>query len=173
MRAFKFSLWLLLAGMALQPMASCKKEIVQKQVYDQVVYEVNPTTLYGSNSEKTRLKSPDQFVSILYSDLFNKTPSTGYLNNLTEVFLSFGDKRLIQEMYLENLLNDPAVDLPSVQEMRADPEQFVTDTYVRFYQRLPTEYEKFYLSRLIAEDTLLTPEQVYTAFIQGNEYQYY
>ncbi|MCS6917152.1 MAG: hypothetical protein RMK52_03610 [Chitinophagales bacterium] len=153
--------------------ASCKKEIIEKQQYGQVVYEVNSTTLYQSNLEKTRLKSSEQFVSILYSDLFNETPSIKYLNDLTELFLSFGDKRLLQQLYLENLLQDPQLTLPSNAEMRSDIPAFVTDTYLRFYQRMPSEYEKYYFTQLISNDTTITPEQVYAAFIQSNEYQYY
>lgn len=58
-----------LVGAAL--LASCKKDVLQKRVYDNVIYEVNPVALYASNAEKTKQKSSTQYVSILYNDLFN------------------------------------------------------------------------------------------------------
>ncbi len=159
-------IWLLLF------LLGCKKEIIKHQQYN-ALYEVNPTYLYQNNSEKTQLKSADQFISILHADLFNYPPSSQYLNDLSEVFLSFGDKGLMNHILLENLLTLSVPFLPSSSAMRSNPDQFVVDTYLRFYNRLPTEYEKHFFVDFIQKDTTLTPQQVFSAFVQSNEYLYY
>ena len=106
-----------------------------------------------------------------------------------EVFslLSYYDKAM-QSGFLEERFNHPAVKdndtdhatetqrvVPTDTELEPDDriDQFVIDTYVRFFQRLPTEYEKHYLVDEITDDTLLTPEAIYIAFALSNEYQFY
>lgn len=152
---------------------SCKKDILQQTVYDNVIYEVNPVAVYASNAEKTKQKSPDQFISILYSNLTNKTLSGDALNSLSELSLSFGDKGLVNQMLLENFLKNPEISIPSTGEMRNDPDGFVQQTYLKFYLRNPTEYEKYYFKDLIQNDTLITAEMVYAAFSESNEYLFY
>ena len=44
-------------------LASCKKEVLQKHVYDNVIYEVNPVTLYANNAQKTKQKTSLQYIS--------------------------------------------------------------------------------------------------------------
>ena len=42
-------------------LASCRKD-------PEVLYELNPVTLYSSAAEKDKLKSTEQFISILYTN---------------------------------------------------------------------------------------------------------
>ncbi len=72
--------------------SACKRDVFEKRVYDNVIYEVNPVTLYLNNAEKTKQKTALQYISILYSNLFNQNISAQKLNELSEVFLSIGDK---------------------------------------------------------------------------------
>jgi hypothetical protein len=166
---FSWALILSLSALA----AGCKKDITQQEIYSNVVYEVNPVEIYESNAEKNKQKSPEQFISLLYSDLFNETISGDALNNLAEIALSFGDKGLINTMLLENALNSPALDVPTNEEMRSNLPAFVEATYLRFYLRYPSEYEKHYFISLVEGDAGLTPELIYAAFAQSNEYLFY
>src|SRR6185436_5460130 len=101
-------------------LCSCKKEVLQKVIYDNTIYAVSPGNLYLSNADKTKQKSSDQFVSILYSNLTNQTIPADDLNHISEVTYSLGDKGLVNTMLLENFLNAPQIELPSLQEMRSD-----------------------------------------------------
>ena len=92
----KFLIFILLSSF----LWSCRKDISQQIIYDNVIYEVNPVTVYASIAEKTRQKSPEQFISILYSNLTNKTIPGDDLNNLSELSLSFGDKGLMNQVMI-------------------------------------------------------------------------
>lgn len=160
-------------GAALVLMSACKKEITEQVVYDNVIYQLNDVVVYQSNVEKVKQKTPTQYISILFSDLFNTQISNNDLSELSTLYLAIGDKGMANELLLTHWLVTPGVVVPTDQTMRADVDQFVIDTYVRFFQRLPTEYEKHYLVDEIEDDTLLTPEAVYIAFALSNEYQFY
>ena len=56
--------------------AACKKTVIQDHVYDNVIYDVGKTVVYQSSAQKTRQKTPTQFISILYSDLFQNSIQT-------------------------------------------------------------------------------------------------
>src|ERR1043165_1123617 len=99
-------------------LVSCKKEVIQKIIYDNTIYGVTPVNLYSSNADKTKQKSSDQFVSILYSNLTNQGIPADDLNHISEVTYSIGDKGLVNTMLLENFLNAPQIEIPSMQEMR-------------------------------------------------------
>jgi hypothetical protein len=76
-------------------------------------------------------------------------------------------------MLLENILNAPQIEIPTKQEMQNAISSFVEDTYLKFYLRKPSEYEKFYFTNMIQNDTSITPVMVYSAFAQSNEYLFY
>ncbi|MEO6166798.1 MAG: hypothetical protein ABIO46_00955 [Chitinophagales bacterium] len=154
-------------------LSSCKKDITRQTVYDNVIYEVNPVSVYASNAEKTKQKSPAQFIAILYSNLTNKTIPGDDLNNLSELALSFGDKELMNNVLLENFLADPEIKIPTNEEMRSNMDEFVNQTYLKFFLRYPTAYEKYFLKDLISKDAAITSEMVYAAFAQSNEYLFY
>lgn len=152
---------------------SCKKDIVQKTIYDNVIYNIDTVGLYSSNADKTKQKSAEQFISILYSNLTNSTIPGDDLNNIAELSYSFGDKGLINTMLLENILGSPDIQIPTDEDMRNDLDAFVQQTYLKFYLRQPSEYEKYYFKNLIVEDVGITPQMVYAAFAQSNEYLFY
>src|SRR6185436_1493348 len=130
-------------------LCSCKKEVLQKVIYDNTIYGVTPVNLYLSNADKTKQKSPEQFVSILYSNLTNQTIPADDLTHISEVTYSFGDKGLVNSMLLENFLSAPQIEIPSKQQMRNDITTFVSNTYLKFYLRKPSEYEKYFFSSMI------------------------
>ena len=153
--------------------SACKKEIEEKQVYDNIIYQVDTSRLYSSSAEKTKQKSQTQYISIMYSDLFSTNISGNVLSELSELSLAMGDKTMANELTLSHYLNSTALDKPSDTEMRSDVESFVELTYLRFYQRNPSPYEKIYLIGVIDNDPILTVLDIYTAFILSNEYYYY
>ena len=158
---------------ALVLVTSCKKTIKEEVVYDNVIYELNDQVVYSTSAEKNRQKSPTQFISVLYSDLFNASISSNELAEIAELTLAVGDKGVVTELLLTHYLNDPGVQIPSDAQMRADLTVFVEETYVRFYQRYPSPYEAHYLQDLIENDLNLQPEDVYSAFALANEYYFY
>jgi hypothetical protein len=153
--------------------ASCKKTIEERVIYDNVIYEMNNVVVYSSSSEKVKQKTPVQYISILYADLFNARIPNNELNNLTLISTAIGDKTMANELILSHYLNSPNLQLPGNEEMLSNIPAFVDEVYVRFYQRNPTPYEKLYLTNLIEEDESLTVQLIYTSFVLSNEYYFY
>lgn len=154
---------------------ACKKNITieKEQLIDNVIYELNPQVVYQSSSEKTKQKSAQQFLSILYANLFQTAIPQDELATLTDVRKANGDKAAIDEILINAFINDANVIIPTNTEMRSDIESFVEAVYVRFYLRLPTAYEVYYLKSQIERDLDLTPKLIYTSFALSNEYKYY
>ena len=136
-------------------------------------YEVNDVTVLPNNSEKDKEKTVEQFIAILYANIYQKAISPDQLVDLTELIASIGDKRIAYETILAKMITDPDVVFPSNSEMRSDIGEFVVETYKRFYVRLPTEAEKAYFSNYIESHPTVTPELIYYAFATSNEYNYY
>lgn len=154
-------------------MYSCKKDVQEKEVLDNIIYQLDTTRLYASGAEKTKQKSPAQYISIMYSDLFSYNISSTDLSELSELNLALGDKSMANELTLSHYLKSNDVDKPSDAQMRADVESFVEDTYRRFYQRNPLPYEKLYMTDVINKDPQITVSEVYTAFVLSDEYYHY
>lgn len=153
----------------------CKKEINQTVVYDNIIYEVDTVPVYENANDKDRLKTPLQYISSLYSNLYFSSIPSNELDNLVIYRLSIGDKNMVNEMILNSMLKDPEVanELPDNDEMRDNIDDFIEETYLRFYLRKPTEYEKYGLKKLIEEDEEMTVEDVYRVFLLSNEYMFY
>jgi hypothetical protein len=154
-------------GLAIFAQVSCKKVIDPDQ------YEVKEVKLYSSISEKDKLKSQEQFVSILYTNLFQQTLSGNKLVQINNCLESIGDKELGREVLISNFMNKPNVQLPSDSIMRANPRNFVLDTYERFFVRIPSEAEVAWMTNFIEANPQLSTELVYFAFALSNEYLYY
>ena len=164
--------WILVILM-LPSLVACKKKITQEVVYDNIIYELGDQQLYQSNLEKNKQKTPQQYISILYSDLFNSAIPSNDLASIAELSISVGDKVMFNELILSDWLEETTVDVPTDTEMRADIDAFVEQTYIKFYLRYPNAYESYYLKSLIESDPDLTPEIIYTAFATSNEYNFY
>ncbi|WNJ19734.1 hypothetical protein [Pontibacter sp. G13] len=136
-------------------------------------YEVLPLEIPAPQSEKTKLKTTEQYISVLYTDLFQKALSPQDMSQLRQLIQSVGDKDVIHEIILSNFLNRPDVIIPTRTDMEADIDDFLEDTYHRFYIRPPTEAERNYLRNHIVSHPELTPELVYISFALSDEYQYY
>lgn len=154
---------------------SCKKEILQEVVYDNIIYYVDTVAVYESGLDKDRLKTPLQFISSVYSNLYFSSIPTNILDNLVVYRLSIGDKNLVNEMIINAMLEDPIVlvNVPTNEEMRDNVDEFISTTYLRFFLRYPTEYEEYILREMINNDPDMLPTDIYRAFLLSNEYQFY
>jgi len=137
------------------------------------VYDVNEQTILAPNAGKTKQKSDQQYIAILYANLFQTALSSDNLYEASECVQSIGDKDLVHEVLISNYMNQSGVILPSNQEMRSDIDAFITETYHRFLVRNPTEAERQYFKNYISTHPNVTPELVYFSFSLSNEYQYY
>lgn len=137
------------------------------------VYDVNDVFVTANDANKDKEKTTEQFIAILYSNIFQTALSPNQLVDATEVVRSIGDKKIAYELIIAKFLNDPNAVLPSNSAMRNNTEQFVIDTYERFFVRTPTEAEKLFFINFIETRSNITPEHVYTAFATSNEYAHY
>ncbi len=137
------------------------------------LYEVNEETILPPNANKTKLKSDQQYIAILYANLFQTALSSDDLFEASECVQSIGDKDLVHEVLISNYMNKSNVILPTNEEMRADIDAFITETYNRFLVRNPTEAERQYFKNYINTNPNVRPELVYFSFALCNEYQYY
>lgn len=137
------------------------------------LYEVNEETILPPNANKTKVKSNQQYIAILYANLFQTALSSDDLFEASECIQSLGDKNLAHEVLISNYMNKPSVILPSNEEMRADIDGFITETYNRFLVRNPTEAERQYFKNYINTNPNVRPELIYFSFALSNEYQYY
>ncbi len=155
--------WILLLVSVL---SSCKKDT-------DFIYGVTDVDIQKPDANKPNVKSTFTFISIAYSDLFGANISQTQLVELQTAYAAFGDQRLIEQMIIKNFLNDGGVDIPSQTEMNADVQQFIKNSYVKFFNRLPNEFELWHIENEIAGDNSTTPELIYFAMMTSNEYRYY
>lgn len=137
------------------------------------IYDVNDVLVTANDANKDKEKTTEQFIAILYSNIFQKALSPNQLVDATEIVRSIGDKEIAYEVVIAKFLNDPNAVLPSNSAMRNNIEQFVIDTYERFFVRTPTEAEKLFFINFIETRSNITPEHVFTAFATSNEYAHY
>jgi hypothetical protein len=138
-----------------------------------ITYEINDVNVLPPNTVKTKEKSPEQYISILYANLFQKALSADKLFEITSLIEANGDKEVINDVILTNFLNDPEVLIPSDSLMRAEVDVFIFDTYKRFLIREPSELEFTYFRNYINANSNVTTEMVYISFALSNEYYYY
>lgn len=158
-------LWLLIPLVFLA-ITGCKKNT-------SYLYEVNTVTVNPNNGGKTKQKSQEQFINIAYANFFQEALAPNDLVDISDVVTSIGDKQVAFEAVISKMVADPSVIVPSNQEMRADLEQFIIDTYKRFYVRVPTEAEKTWWINYLESNTDVSPELVYFSFATANEYYFY
>lgn len=146
--------------------SACKKE----KTY---VYQVNDVVVANSGTEKPNVKTQTEFISIAYTDIFGTTISQEALNELETAYISFGDKGVIEDLIIKNLLNQSGNTIPSQETMDNDPSAFVQNTYRKLFNREPNEYELWYHLDLISKNSNSTPELFYFALMTSDEYRQY
>lgn len=137
------------------------------------IYEVEEQEIYQSANDKRNLKTTTQFISIAYNDLFGSNITNQQLTQFDVALQSFGDKNVVQEMIVKNLINRGGTQIPADLAMRADVARFVEQTYLRVYNRKPNEFEAWKMKDLIEKNTEVTAKMVYYSLMTGEEYKYY
>jgi len=145
---------------------SCKKD-------RRVNYEVVSQTANDIVIDKNKAKTETQYISILYANLFQKALPINELVRTQNVIQSVGDRALVYEIILSNYMNLTGVVMPTDTEMKANPEQFIIDTYKQFYLRIPSELEKNFFLNYFEANPNVTPELVFTSFAASDEYLFY
>lgn len=136
-----------------------------------VIFEVQDVAIKQEGIEKPNIKTNIEFISIAYSDLIGKGITSNELAQLSVSYESFGDAKTIEDLIIRNFLNRPDALIPSEVEMRGDVNKFVIDTYRKFFNRDPNEFEQWFLSTEIGKNQDLSPEVVYYGIMTSNEYR--
>jgi hypothetical protein len=137
------------------------------------VYELNEINATSYNANKNKLKSSNQFISILYANLFQEALSANELVEISRCIQSIGDKEVAHEIILSNFMNKEGVIIPSDSIMRDDLNLFIEESYKRFFVRDITEAEREFFLSFFESHPNVSAEMVYMAFSLSNEYQYY
>lgn len=161
-----YKVWSGLVGVFLVLLLGCAKD-------PQQIYEINEQTILPVNSEKNKPKTSSQYISILHTNLFQRAISPNRMLEAQKAIESIGDKQVAYDILVSKYMNDAQVVLPTQEEMTADPDQFIIDTYKRFFIREPTEAERTWMRNFIQSRPNVTPELVYFAFATSNEHFHY
>ena len=137
------------------------------------LYEIDDLTILPVNSEKNKAKTTAQYISILYTNLFQKALGPNRMLEAQHAIESIGDKQVAFDILVSKYMNDSEVVLPAESEMRSDPESFIRNTYKRFLVRQPTEAELKWMMNYIESRPSVTPELVYFSFATCNEHFHY
>ena len=143
---------------------SCTKEYV---------YEVTDVAVTQADGSKDNVKTTTEFISIVYSDLFNTNVPTDTLVFVRQAYEAFGDKKLIEDRIVRHFLNSPGVQIPSDATMRSNIPQFVEETIQKFFNRKSDAFENYFVSDIIGNNSNITPMVVYYACMTSDEYRYY
>lgn len=144
----------------------CTKEI-------HIQYQVNAANIYETKAQKFKAKNEAEYISILYTNLYQKAIDPMILFQAQSVLYSIGDQNVAKEMVLSGYFNNPNILIPSNTDMRKDIPNFITETYKRFYLRYPSEAEIVYFTNYIKNNQEVTVEMIYTAFSTSDEYSFY
>ena len=136
-------------------------------------YNVNTVSVEQNGGEKNNRKSTTEFISIAYADLFNTNISQSKLVNLSIAYSSFGDLKVIEERIIKNFLNDSNIYIPQFSTVNNDTTLFIVNSYKKFYNREPNEFEKHYWKELIRSHSEITPSTIYYALMTSDEYRFY
>ena len=137
------------------------------------IYELNDIHASSYNANKDKLKSTNQYIAILYANLFQQALSANELVEISRCIQSIGDKQVAHEIVISNFMNKEGVIIPSDSLMRSDLNLFIEETYKRFFVRDITEAEREFFLTFFKSHPNVSAEMVYLAFSLSNEYQYY
>ena len=146
--------------------ASCKQKV-------EVTYEVNSVDIYESKAQKTKPKNEAEYISILYTNIFQDAISPTALYQTQNVMYSIGDQAVAKELLLSNYFNQIGLSIPTDAYIVSNTEKFIIETYKRFMLRSPSQSEIYFFKKYIQENPKVTVEMVYTAFAASDEYGFY
>lgn len=143
---------------------SCKKDSL-------VVFEIEDVEISQEGIDKPNVKTDIEFISIAYTDLFDRAISNDELIALRSTYTAFGDTKLVEDLIIRNFLNNNEVVIPTTAQMKGDIEGFVSQTYKKFFNRAPNEFELWFLVNEINDNDTVTPELIYYSVMTSNEYR--
>lgn len=164
---FRFILFCLLSFILSLVGISCEP------VEDHYIYGLEEAIIESDQADKRNLKSRTQYISVLYSNLFQRGIDPGELQEIERAIASIGDETLAKRMVISTLLRQPDSRVPTMVEMREDVETFIKESYVRFLVRAPTQAELIFMRNFINARPELEPHIIYTTFALSDEYQFY
>lgn len=137
------------------------------------IYEVNPVSVSAEGSGKSNRKTTAEFISIAWADFFGTQVPQSELLKLNTVYTAFGDKELIEDRILLNLIARPGVQIPAQVSVNGDTSAFIVSAYQRLYNREPSAFEDHYLKEQIRLNSAMTPKVIWYALMSSEEYRYY
>ena len=144
---------------------SCKKEKT-------ILYGLDDVTLAQENGVKDNIKNTTEFVSIGYADLTGSNISQSDLVILNTLYNAFGDKKMIEERIILNLIDYSGVNISVTPSVSGDTLAFIVNTYKKLYNRDPNAFEQYYFKESIRINSL-TPKLIYYALMTADEYRFY
>lgn len=142
----------------------------ETDVYE--VYEINPVEVLPVNAEKDKAKTDAQYISIIYTNFFQVPIGPNKLLEALTAIQSIGDKQIAYDIVVSKYLNQ-SPNIPTKEEMLADPEAFIRNTYKVFLTRQPTEAELSWMLNYLKSNPALTPDIIYISFATSNEHYHY
>lgn len=136
-------------------------------------FELDPIEIGVADDAKTRAKRQRQFLQTLYNHLYQAPLPPSDAVALDELLRSIGDRQLAIEVVVAKMVDDPAAQLPSLSEMRNDPEAFIAGIYRRLYVRDATQAELSWWVNYLETHPDVDVAQVVFSFVTANEYNYY
>jgi hypothetical protein len=91
-------------------LSACTKE-------KNVTFGVNDKVVYEDKALKTKRKSDAEYISILYTNLYQVPISPTQLYKTQNVIYSIGDRNVANEMVLSNYFNTSTLKIPKDSEM--------------------------------------------------------
>ena len=138
------------------------------------LFEVDNVEVQQSDADKNRLKTDIEFVSIAYNDLYGSNIPQNQLEEIITSYKSFGDKSLVIELIIKKFILDESSDIPNLLRLsRESVESFVVEAYEKLYNRTPNAFEKWHMTELIMDNTIIDAEMIYFSMMTSNEYRYY
>lgn len=148
---------------------------------------IEPITLRMPSVNKTNPKSIKVALLGVHSDLYGEVMDNTKLEKLNYALTGFGDKSLMLDMVIKDMLFHPGkglygaetydssmdLEIPTKEEMKADPKAFVQDAYMRLFNREPSVVELNDLSKYIKDEPDVDPILFYYALMSSDEYEYY
>ncbi|TXC82044.1 hypothetical protein [Luteibaculum oceani] len=150
---------------------------------DRDLYEINPVTALPSGvyeedgsifGGKKKLKTSDQYIGVLYSNVFKRGITVPELIEARDAIYSVGDQQLAYEILVANYLQRPDTELPTDEFVQNYPDSFLTEVYNTYFVREISEVERTFLVNYIKQNKPeVGAKEVIAAVALSNEFKIY
>jgi len=136
-------------------------------------FEIDTIEIGVADEAKERAKRERQFIQTLYNQIYQAPLPPSDAVAFSELFQSIGDRQVAIEVIVAKMVADPNAVLPSLTDLRGDPEAFTAQLYRRLYVRDATQAELSWWVNYLETHPDVDVAQVVFAFVTANEYRYY